>query len=146
MQEEWMWCLERLIWQSHGWWMEVKKCWRPEEYIDWLLQLSPPGVIVIISSQGSGSKSGNRNEKKQTILKILWSTISCFSHVRLFANLWTIARQSPLFMGFSRQEYWSMLPCPPPGNLPDPGLKPTSLTFPALAGRFFTTSNTWETH
>ena len=51
--------------------MEVKKCWRPEEYIDWLLQLSPPGVIVIISSQGSGSKSGNRNEKKQTILKIL---------------------------------------------------------------------------
>lgn len=51
--------------------MEVKKCWRPEEYKDWLLQLSPPGVIVIISSQGSGSKSGNRNEKKQTILKIL---------------------------------------------------------------------------
>ena len=43
-------------------------------------------------------------------------------------------------MGFSRQEYWSGLPCPAPGDLPDPGIKPTSLTSPTLAGRFFTTS------
>ena len=43
-------------------------------------------------------------------------------------------------MGFSRQEYWSGLPCPAPGDLPDPGIEPTSLTSPALAGRFFTTS------
>ena len=48
----------------------------------------------------------------------------------------------PLSMGFSRQEYWSSLPWPPPGDLPDPGVKPTSLT--ALAGRFFTTSAVWE--
>ena len=47
-------------------------------------------------------------------------------------------------MGFSRQEYWGGLPCPPPGNLPDPGIKPASLTSPALAGGFFTTSATWE--
>ena len=47
-------------------------------------------------------------------------------------------------MGFSRLEYWSGLLCPPPGNLPDPGIEPTSLMSPALAGRFFTTSATWE--
>ena len=47
-------------------------------------------------------------------------------------------------LGFSRQEYWSGLPCPPPGDLPDPGIEPTSVTAPALAGKFFTTSSTWE--
>ena len=50
-----------------------------------------------------------------------------FSHVRLFATLWTVACQPPLSMGSSRQEYWSGLPCPPAGDLPDPGIKPTSL-------------------
>jgi len=49
-------------------------------------------------------------------------------------------------MGFSRQEYWSGLPCPPPGNLPDPGMEPASLTTPALAGGFFTPRATWEVH
>ena len=49
-------------------------------------------------------------------------------------------------MGFSRQEYWSGLPSFPPGDLPDPGLKPASLMSPALPGRFFTTSATWEAH
>ena len=48
------------------------------------------------------------------------------SHVQLFATLWTVAHQAPLSMGFSRQEYWSGLPWPPPGDLPDPGIKPTS--------------------
>ena len=52
--------------------------------------------------------------------------------------------QALLSMEFSRQEYWSGLPFPPPGNLPDPGIKPTSLASPALAGRFFTSSTTWE--
>jgi len=47
-------------------------------------------------------------------------------------------------MAFSRQEYWSGLPCPSPGNLSDPGIEPVSFTSPALAGRFFTTSTTWE--
>ena len=62
-----------------------------------------------------------------------------FSHVWLFATLWTVARQAPLSMGFSRQEYWSGLPCPP-GDLPNPGTEPTSLTSPSLAGGFFITS------
>ena len=61
------------------------------------------------------------------------------SHVRLFVTPWTISHQAPLSMGFSRQEYWSGLPCPPPGDLLNPGIKPASLTSPALAGVFFTT-------
>ena len=60
------------------------------------------------------------------------------------ATLWTVAFQAPLSMGFSRQEYWSGLPCPPPGDPPDPGIKTMSHMSPALAGRFFTTSTTWE--
>ena len=57
---------------------------------------------------------------------------------------WTIAHQAPLSMEFSRQEYWSGLPFPIPGDLPDPGIEPTSLVSPALAGGFFTMSATWE--
>ena len=67
-----------------------------------------------------------------------------FSHVRLFATLWTVAHQAPLSMEFSRQEYWSGLPCSPPGDLPNPGIEPMSLMSPALVGAFFTTSATWE--
>ena len=67
-----------------------------------------------------------------------------FSHVQLFATPWTVAQQSPLSVGFPRQEYWKGLPCPPPGDLPNPGIKPASLMSPALASRFFTTSTTWE--
>ena len=59
--------------------------------------------------------------------------------VRFFATPWTIAYQAPLSMEFSRQEYWSGLPYPSPGDLPDPGIKPTSLGSLALAGGFFTT-------
>ena len=73
-------------------------------------------------------------------ITILGQVLSCFSHVRLCATPWTISRQAPLSMGFSRQEYWSGLPCSPPGDLPDPGIEPTSLMSPALAGRFFTSS------
>ena len=70
--------------------------------------------------------------------------LSRFSRVQLFATLWTVARQAPLSMGFSRQEYWSGLPCPPPGDLPDLGTECKSLISPALTGSFFTTSTTWE--
>ena len=59
------------------------------------------------------------------------------------ATPWTVARQAPLSMGFSRQEHWIGLPLPSPGDLPDPGIEPVSLTSPALAGMFFTTSTTW---
>ena len=61
------------------------------------------------------------------------------SRVRLGATPWTAAHQAPLSMGFFRQEYWSGLPCPPPGHLPDPGIESVSPASPAWAGRFFTT-------
>ena len=67
-----------------------------------------------------------------------------FSCVWFFAVLQTIALQAPLFMGFSRQEYWSGLPCPSPEDLPNWGIEPVSLTSPGLASRFFATSTTWE--
>ena len=60
------------------------------------------------------------------------------SRVQVFAAPWPVARQAPLSMGFSRQEYWSGLPFPPLGDLPDPGIEPLSLASPALAGRLFT--------
>ena len=59
-------------------------------------------------------------------------------------NPWTVAHQAPLSTGFSRQEYWSGLPCSPLGDLPTPRIEPMSLTPPALAGMFFTTTTTWE--
>ena len=66
------------------------------------------------------------------------------SHVQLFAAPWTVACQAPLSMEFFQEEYWSGLPFPPLKNLPNPGIKPTSLVSPALAGGFFTTSASWE--
>ena len=61
-----------------------------------------------------------------------------------FITVWTVAHQPPLSMGFSRQKYWNGLPCPPLGNLPNSGIEPMPLTSPALAGKFFTSSATWE--
>ena len=70
--------------------------------------------------------------------------LSRFSYVQLCEMIWTVACQAPLSRGFSRQENWSGLPFPPPGDLPDPGIEPASLMPPALAGRFFTTSATFQ--
>ena len=61
------------------------------------------------------------------------------SHVRLFGTPWTVARPAPLYMEFSRQEYWSGLSFPTPGDLPNPETEPVSLVSPVLAGRFLTT-------
>ena len=69
--------------------------------------------------------------------------LSCFSRVRLFTAPWTIDLQGPLSMGLSRQEYWSGLPCPPPEDLPDPGIEPAPLMSPLSLGAFFTTSAAW---
>ena len=64
--------------------------------------------------------------------------------LQLCLTLWTVTHQVLLSVGFSGQEYWSVLLCPPPGDLPDPGVEPVSLMPPSLAGRFFTASTTWE--
>ena len=77
---------------------------------------------------------------------LLLEKACAFSHIQLFVTLRTAACQAPLSTGFSSQEYWSGLPFPAPGDLPDPGIEPASLVSPALAGRIFTTSATWEAH
>ena len=84
--------------------------------------------------------------RKKKNLCLLYSAcmLSRFSCVQLFVTSWTTAHQALLSMGFSRQEYWSRLPFLPPGNLPNPGIKPVSLNSPALASSFFTTSVIWE--
>ena len=70
---------------------------------------------------------------------------------KLSSNAWSVCVSHsvvpdslPDSMSFSRQEYWSGLPCPPPGDRPNPGIEPESLKSPALAGGFFTTSAAWE--
>ena len=79
----------------------------------------------------------------------LYHTYVCMHTILLhlcpnLMTLWTVAHEALLSMGFSMQEYWSGFSCPPPGDLPDPGIEPKSLMSPALAGRFFTTSTTQE--
>ena len=70
--------------------------------------------------------------------------LSCFSRVQLFAVPCTVAQQTPLSTGFSRQEYWSGLPRPPPGAPPSPGVEPASLMSPSFTGGFVTPSATWR--
>ena len=77
---------------------------------------------------------------------IVCCLLSHFGHVRLFETLWTVIRQAPLSMGFSRQEYWSGLPCPPSGALPNPGIAPRSpaLQVDSLASKSLQTSEIFE--
>ena len=82
--------------------------------------------------------------KWESWIDIYTLLLSRFSRVQLFVTPWTVAHQAPLSVGFSRQRYWSGLSCPCPGDLPNPGIKLMPLMSPALAGRFFTTSTTWE--
>ena len=77
--------------------------------------------------------------KAYLILFFSVCVLSLFSHAQLFETQWTVACQAPLSMGFSRQEYWSGLPCPSSGDLPYPGIETMSPVSPALAGGFFTT-------
>ena len=79
------------------------------------------------------------NLKMSHCIIVVVQLLSHFSRDRLFVTLRTIASQAPLSLGFSRQEYWNGLPCPPPGDLPDPRIKPVSPDSLALAGGFFTT-------
>ena len=74
---------------------------------------------------------------------IVCAVLSHFSRIWLLVTVRTAACQTPLFMGFSRQEYWSGLSCPPLGDLPGLGIEPESPMSPALADRFFTTRPTW---
>ena len=100
-------------------------------------------MFIGLRSLGKQSKFKKRESIKQ--VKCYTCMLSLFSRVGLFATLWTVALQAPLSMGFSRQEYWSGLTCPPLGDISSPGIEPVSLTSPALVGGFFATSDTWKT-
>ena len=80
----------------------------------------------------------------ESCLIVQFCVLSLFSSVRLFMTPWTVAHKALLSVGFSKQEYWSGLLCPPPGDLPHPGIEPMSLMSPTLAGEFYTTSTTWK--
>ena len=99
------------------------------------------------------NKHSTRKKKERKKESTMWELrVRCCVHafsVPLFVSdssetPWTVAHQVPLSMGFSMLEYWSGWPCPPPGDLPDPGIEPTSLISHTLAGEFFITCTTWE--
>ena len=109
-----------------------------------------PGIRLLknkIITNSMFSECSDPKFKSSNFIIMICVCVCALSHfrcVQLFATLWTVAQQAPLSMGFSRQEYWSGLSCLPPGDLPNPGSETMSLTPPALAGRLFTTSATWE--
>ena len=129
----------------------VQLFWDPMEY-------SPPGCSVYgilqakileqVSITFSRESSQPRDRTQVSCIAgrfyTIWATretpihcmccavLSHFSHVWLFVTLWTVPPKAPLSMGFSRQEYCSGLPCPPPGELPDPGIEPAAPVAPAL--------------
>ena len=89
--------------------------------------------LQTVSSGDQRAENLHRRGRRENNVPRLGCVLSC---VWLFATPWTVAHQAPLSMGFSRQEYWSGVPFPFPGDLPNPGIEPPS---PALTGRFFTT-------
>ena len=105
--------------------------------------------VLIKSPQSEVLALGLVAGDRKLLLEDAWMYIrivmlSCFSRVQLFATLMTVDCQAPLSLGFSRQGYWSGLPCPPSGDLSNSGIEPVSLTSTTQAGEFFTTSATWE--
>ena len=90
------------------WYFSILVTLNPFSYLSWLLQF-------------------NRHTHTHTHVYIYMCTLNRFSRVRLFSNLWTIACQVPLSMGFSRHKYWNEFPCPPPRDIFDPGIESASL-------------------
>ena len=102
---------------------------------DLLLEGSSPATLLIL---------GLKEESQRPAHSLLKEACACIlSHpncVQLLATLWTVAQQAPLSMGFPRQECWNGFSCLSPGYLPNPGIEPKSVMFPALGGGFFTAS------
>ena len=103
------------------------------------MDCSPPGFSVHGIFQARGLEWGTI-AFSDMLLEPTVSRVGHFSHVQLYMTPWTAARQAPLSIGFSRQEYWSGVPCPLARNLPHPGTDPASLMSPALASGFLNTS------
>ena len=146
-----MWRTDSLEKDPDAWkdWRQEEKEMTEDEVVGWHHWLDGhefewvPGVGDGQWSLACCSPWGRK--ESDTTERLNW-THQC-SDVSESATSLTIACQAPLSLGFSRKEYWSGLPCPPPGDLPDPGIEPVPLASPALVGRFFTTwdsSATWE--
>ena len=104
------------------------------------MDCSPPGSSIHGIFQARVLEWGAIAFSGKSLLKSHKASLrACrhFSHVWLCMTTWTVARQASPSMGFSRQEYWSGLSCPPPGDLPDPGINPNLFKSPALTSRFF---------
>ena len=96
------------------------------------VRLSPPEGRVSLRWTLAPSPVYVHRLRLGRIFTWVWDGAQSLSHVQLFAAPWTVAHQAPLPMGFSRQKYWSGLPFPPPGELPDPGIELRSLVSPRL--------------
>ena len=108
-------------------WRQVEKGTTEDEMVGWhhrIDDMSLSNLEELVMDREAWCTSLYGVTKSQTQLSD-WTELmlSCFYHVQLLATLWMVALQAPLSMGFSRQEYWSGLPCFPPGDLPDPGIK-----------------------
>ena len=129
---------------SKFWRLEI---WNWGVYLHWFLQEAPRESLFHTSLrslwfQVTQGLTWFVDSSLQSLPSLI--DVRALSHVWLFVTPWTVAHLAPLTMGFSRQESWSVLPFPIPGDLPNPGLEPESLSSPVLAGGFFTTSATWE--
>ena len=105
---------------------------------------SPPESQCPPLQVGNRTTSLNENACEGQNREFGIGRVCMLSHIRFLVTPWIAAHQAPQSMGFSRQEYWSGLPCPPLGDLLHPGIKPASLMSLALAGGFFATSIIWE--
>ena len=147
-------CEELTHWKSSWCWERLKSGREGDDrgWDGWMASLTRWTWIEATPGAGDGQgrlvccSPWGRKESDMT-KQLNWTdtvVLSLFSHIQLFATLWTVAHQAPLSMGFCRQEYWGGLSCPLPGNLPNLWIESRSLMLPVLAGRFFTTKATWE--
>ena len=138
------------------WTVKKAECWRIDAFelrcgrklvrVPWTARRSNQWILKEMNPESSLERLMLK-PKLQSFGHLMWRAVrcvlSCFNHVWLHVIPWTVAHKVSLSIGFSKQEYWSGFPFPSPGNLPDSGIKPVSLTSPALAGRYLITSTTW---
>ena len=113
-----------------------------EERAGHLAGLAADAVQTVGEEEGEPAEHEHAHDHRQHEGEALLTRLGHLAAVQLFSTVGTVAHEAPLCMGFSRQEYWSGLLYPPPGDLHDPVIKSVSLTSSALAGRFFTTRTT----
>ena len=132
--------LEAEITMSQGWFLLRQLSWASRRHV------CPHTVLSLACVPISSYKDTTPNRPTPCLYFNLMTClyVCILSHVWLFVTPWTVACQALLSMGFPRQEYWSGLPFPSPGDLPDPGIEPVTLVSPALAGGFLTISTIWE--